>query len=146
MFMPVEEEEYELVPLSPLRRMDKRLERLEKAGTSQDMVRELIDVVRTNQQIVDDMVKINSDVLNKFSELSTSVNNMLAKIDEFMNRIELEGTAPPEEKKEEGEAVVSDVDKRMDKLEKRINSLILSTMAKQKIMQRPASTRRLMQG
>lgn len=135
----MEEEEYELVPLSPLRRMEKRLERLEKAGTSQDMIKELIDVVRTNQQIVDDMVKINSDIINKISELSVSVNNMIAKIDEFLNRIEIEGASAGEEKKEEPEkAATVEVDKRIDRLEKRINALILSTMARGKMAQRPS--------
>lgn len=141
--MPIEEEEYELVPLSPLRRMEKRLERLEKAGTSQDMVKELIDVVRTNQQIVDDMVKINSDIINKISELSGSINNMLTKVDEFLSRIELEETTAQEAKKEEAQPAetTNDADRRLDRLEKRINSLILSTMARTRPMQRPVQKR-----
>jgi hypothetical protein len=131
----MEEEEYELVPLSPLRRMEKRMDRLEKSGTSNDMVRELIDVVRTNQQIVDDMVKINSDIINKIGELTASVNQSMAKIDEFLNRVEVGGAEEPvaEEIKPAAVPVSNDADKRMDKLEKRINSLLLSSVAKSKL-------------
>lgn len=141
--MPMEEEEYELVPLSPLRRMEKRLEKIEKAGTGQDMVKELIDVVKTNQQIVDDMVKINSDIINKIADLSNAISGMMAKMDEFMSRIEIEGGT----EQTEGQSVQvaaqagagGDAERRLDKLEKRINSLILTTMAKNmgSVAQRP---------
>ena len=53
----MEEEEYELIPVSPFRRIEKRIDRLEKGGSSNDMVKELIEVVRTNQRIVDEVVK-----------------------------------------------------------------------------------------
>ncbi|MBI4174045.1 MAG: hypothetical protein HY517_00230, partial [Candidatus Aenigmarchaeota archaeon] len=59
--MPMEEEEYELVPVGPLRRIEKRVEKIEKGGTSNEMVKELVDVVRTNQKIIDEVVKINSE-------------------------------------------------------------------------------------
>ncbi len=113
------EEEYELVPLSPIRRMEKRLERLEKAGTGTEMIKELIEVVKTNQQIVDDVVRINSDMIKRVSELSQTVDKVTNKIDEFIGRIEVtEGqAAPPQEQNTELQA-------KMDRLEKRINSMV----------------------
>jgi hypothetical protein len=131
----MEEEEYELIPLSPLRRMEKRLDRMERSGTSNDMVKELIDVVRTNQQIVDDMVKINSDIINKIADLTASVNQSIAKIDEFLNRVEVSGAESPVPEAIAPVAVPisNEVDKRVDKLEKRINSLLLSSVAKSKL-------------
>jgi uncharacterized coiled-coil protein SlyX len=140
--MSVDEEEYELVPLSPLRKMEKRLERVEKGSTSQEMMKELIDVVKTNQQIVDDMVKINSEIINKIADLSASVSSMVAKMDEFMSRIEVEGGIEEGPAKSAAEVVTAApaADARLDRLEKRINSLILATMAKNKTMlPRPAS-------
>jgi len=113
------EDEYELVPLSPIRRMEKRLEHLEKAGTSTDMIRQLIDVVKTNQQIVDDVVKINSEMIKRVSELTENVNRVTNKIDEFMSRIEFsaEGETQPQEKG-------PDLQAKIDKLEKRIASVV----------------------
>ncbi len=115
------EEEYELVPLSPIRRMEKRLEKLEKAGTSNDMIKELIDVVKTNQQIVDDVVKINSEMIKRVSELSESVSKATGKIEDFMGRVEIPGNAeaPAAQQDKSGELQL-----KIDKLEKRLNSLI----------------------
>jgi division protein CdvB (Snf7/Vps24/ESCRT-III family) len=126
----MEEEEFELVPLNPIRRMEKRVDRLEKSGLSTEMIKELVDVVKTNQEVVDSIVKVNSEMINKVSELSANVSQLVAKMNDFMSRIEVvsegkEGT--PEEVK----TVASDeYNKRLDKLEKRINALLLSSMAK----------------
>ena len=129
------EEEYELVPLSPIRRMEKRLERLEKAGTGTDMIRELIEVVKTNQQIVDDVVKINSEMIKRVSELSESVSKATNKIEDFMSRIEIAGTAEPQPQREPS----SEMQMKMDKLEKRLNSMMNAA-----VQRRPAPAARPM--
>jgi len=136
-----EDEEYELIPLNPLRKMERRLEKLEKTSTSQEMLRELVDIVKTNQQIVDDIVKINSDIINKITDLTAAVNGMMNKIDDFMSRIEV---TTEEEESKEGKPPASNVEERLEKLEKRINSLILSTVARSRMraapVRRPAPT------
>ena len=144
MIMPMEEDEYELIPLSPLRKIEKRLDKVERGSSSQEMVKELIDVVRTNQQIVDDIVKINSDTVSKITELTISVNQMVFKIEEFINRIEVTGTEKEEEKKEGISVSAGTVtaDARLDKLEKRINTLLLATAARNKLRTSAAMTRR----
>ena len=45
-------DEYELVPMSPLRRMEKRIELLEQSGTmdGKEFYREMVDIIRMNQQ------------------------------------------------------------------------------------------------
>ena len=119
------EEEYELVPMNPIRRIEKRMERIEAAGTGTDVIKELIDVVRTNQQVVDNVVRINSEMISRVSELSSSVNELTKKINDFMNRVEITGESEATEEKEE-----KSLDKeRLEKLERRINSMIMS-MAK----------------
>ena len=124
--MPIEEEEYELVPVGPLRRMERRMEKIEKDGTSSEMVKELIDVVRTNQKIIDEVVKINSDMIGKVSDLSTKVTELTEKMNDFLERVEVgneaENTAPVEQQKS------PEVDQRIEKLERRINSLLLSAV------------------
>src|SRR3989338_9917909 len=122
--MPIEEEEYELVPVGPLRRIEKRMEKIEKGGTNNEMVKELIDVVRTNQKIIDEVVKINSEMINKVSDLNSKVTELTEKMGNFLERVEVsesEPVAAPEQRNPEN-------DQRIEKLEKRINSLLLSTM------------------
>ncbi|GEM_PF-1396728 len=129
----MEQEEYELVPMNPIRRLEKKMERMEKSSAGGEMVKELIDVVRTNQQIVDDIVKINSDMIGRVSSLSTSVQQMTEKLNEFMNRLEVVGSASPEvavQATEQNDETV----RRLERLEKRINSLVLSSAAKRRPM------------
>lgn len=122
--MPLEEEEYEIVPVGPIRRIEKRVEKMERSGSGNEMVKELIEVVRTNQKIIDEVVKINSEMINKVSELSAHVTQMTEKLNDFLERVEIgeatEAEAPPQNNPE--------VEQRMQKLEKRINSMLLSTM------------------
>ena len=127
--MSMEEEEYELIPVSPLRKMEKRMDRMEKGGTSSDMVKELIEVVRTNQRIVDEVVKINSEMINRVSELSGNVTKLTDKMANFLDKVEiteLKGAA--EEEGSASGAAAPEVEQRIQRLEKRINSMLVSAM------------------
>ena len=128
------EDEYEIVPINPLRKLEKRVDDVEKTSIATDTVKELVDIVKANQRVVDDIVRVNSDMMNKVSVLTASVNNLSDKVNDFMNRIELSGEAPPEEDryKEIEERIEGEVDARLSKLEKRVNALILS-LSKAKI-------------
>ncbi len=134
------EEEYELVPLSPIRRMEKRLERLEKSGTSNEIMKELIDIVKMNQQIVDDVVRINSEMIKRVGELSETVGKSISKLDEFTSKIEMaeNESQQPEQNTE--------MQTKLDRLEKRINALLASAprrpMAAARPMGRPMAARR----
>ncbi len=140
--MPMEEEEYELVPVGPVRRMEKRVEKLERSGTSSEMVKELIDVVKTNQNIIDEVVKINSEMINKVSELSGKVTELAGKMNDFLQRIEIsgEGEAEAQQQPEKN----PEMEQRIQKLEKRINALLVSTM-KTRSMRPMAPIRRPLQ-
>lgn len=141
------EEEYELIPVSPLRKMEKRLDRLEKSGSGTEMVKELIDVVRTNQRIVDEVVKINSEMINRVSELSSNVTQLTGKMSSFLERVEItemghEKSKDEDSDEEEETTTPSDVEDRIQKLEKRINAMLLSAMKSRQV--RPPAARRPM--
>src|SRR3990172_2900377 len=88
--MPQEEhhDEYELVPMNPILKMERRVERIEKLGSSQDLIQQLMDIVRTNQQVVDDIVKINSDMISRVSILSDTVSNLTMKMQGLMEKLD----------------------------------------------------------
>lgn len=125
----MEEDEYELIPLSPIRRLERRMEKMEKTGTSLETTRELIEIVRANQSVIDEMVKINSEMMRKVTDLLNTVSELTLKMNDFMSRIEFSGEEPKEESKS---------DERMEKLEKRVNALLLSSVARSKF-RRPAA-------
>lgn len=123
-------DEYELVPMNPIRRMEKRVERLEQTGSGSQTTKDLIEIVKTNQKVIDEMVKMNSEMINRVSELITSVNSVTERVDNFVNRIEVAGESKQESSSEESSVENDEMTERLAKMEKRLNSLILSSMAK----------------
>ena len=123
------EEEYELIPLSPIRKLEKRLDRVEKGGAGGDMMKELVDVVKTNQAIVEDIVKVNSEMMTKVSELSTTVAQLTEKLNDFMGKIEVVGEEP-EHRHDDA------MDRKLEKIEKRLNAIALSNIARMKMPQK----------
>ena len=47
------EDEYELIPLNPIRRLEKKIETIEKHTASQETIKEVIDIIKSNQEIVE---------------------------------------------------------------------------------------------
>ena len=132
----MDEEEYELVPLSPIRRLERKMEVVEKRTISHETIREVLEIIKSNQELVEDIVKVNSEMISRVSDLAENVNMLIVKVNDFVSRIEI---AASEEggKQTETPENTSDADKKMDerlmKLEKRVNAVILSSLAKQKI-------------
>lgn len=106
--MAEHEEEYELVPLGPLRKLDKRLENLEKGAGNPELLNNLAHVIKTNQLIIDELSKANAEMLKRIAELHE-------KVDALAGKRHAHASAPS-----------GTSDERMAKLEKRINSLILA--------------------
>jgi len=90
--MPVKEqdEEYEIIPISPLRKLEKRMEQLETTTPTVDtkeIFREVVDVMRMNQQIVNELSKANdamrlelSKLVQKLEDLTNNLNELISYI------------------------------------------------------------------
>ncbi|MBS3053024.1 MAG: hypothetical protein J4469_00830 [Candidatus Aenigmarchaeota archaeon] len=132
----MDEEEYELVPLSPIRRLERKMEVVEKRTISHETIREVLEIIKSNQELVEDIVKVNSEMISRVSDLAENVNMLIVKVNDFVSRIEIAASEESGKQTEIPENT-SDADKKMDerlmKLEKRVNAVILSSLAKQKI-------------
>ena len=99
-----EREEYELVPISPIRKLEKRLDNLEEGkGNGGKIDQDLLEIAKTNQEVVDDLVKTNAKLTNKISEMTNEVENLVRKMESFMDRIEVAGETEGEESSESKE-------------------------------------------
>jgi chromosome segregation ATPase len=92
------EEEYELVPISPLRRLEKRIEKLEASVGSEpkEFYKEIVDIIRINQQIVDELVKANSTLRIELSRLPSKLDQLVSKLDELLTYIKASAEAEVE--------------------------------------------------
>lgn len=124
------EDEYELVPLGPIGRLERRLEKMERSNVSGETLKELVDIVKVNQHVVDDIVRVNSDMITKVTELSNSVHELANRISDFMSRLEVASGTEGGLNQEVVKEITSALDERLRKLEKRLDTIILSSMAR----------------
>ena len=89
------QEEYELIPLSPLRRLEKRIEQLETASPGanvQEIFKEVIDIVRMNQEIVDELAKANDALRIEISKLPSKMDDLINNLNELISFIKASAT------------------------------------------------------
>jgi len=95
--MPQEEDEFELIPVSPLRRLEKRLERMEgsaKSGMdSGKFFSELVEIVRMNQELVDELAKANDALRIEISKLPGRLDDLITTLNELVAFIKASATA-----------------------------------------------------
>ena len=88
-----EEVEYELIPVSPVRKLEGRLDRLEKspAFDSGSFFREVLEIVRMNQQIVDELAKSNDALRIELSKLPGRLDDLITNTKELLSYIKVAG-------------------------------------------------------
>ena len=87
--MTREREEFELIPMSPVRRLEKRIDQLESAPNLnvKDFMHEIVEVVRMNQQLVDEMAKANDALRIELSRLPGRLEDLISSMHELISYI-----------------------------------------------------------
>jgi len=90
-----EENEYELIPMSPIRRLEKRMERIEESSTSspKSIIADIIDIVRMNQQLVDELAKSNDAMRIELSKLPGKLDELIMNVNQLVSFIKASGEA-----------------------------------------------------
>ncbi|OGI14948.1 hypothetical protein A3K63_02890 [Candidatus Micrarchaeota archaeon RBG_16_49_10] len=85
--------EYELIPMSPIRRLEKRLDKVEEGsyGGSKDIFRDVIDIVRMNQQLVDELAKSNDALRIELSKLPGKLEELIMEMRQVITFIKSSG-------------------------------------------------------
>lgn len=117
--MPAEEEEFELIPMSPLRRLERRLEKIESTKGSGIDVKEFfsqfVEIVRLNQQLVDELAKSSDALRIEISKLPGRLDELVNDISELISFIKASAGAESAEAMAAG-ANLKPLLKRMDAL------------------------------
>lgn len=84
-----EDEEFELIPISPLRRLERRLEKMEstKGVDVKEFFNQLVEIVRMNQQIVDELAKANDALRIEISKLPGKLDELINDLNELISFI-----------------------------------------------------------
>ena len=113
-----EDEEYEVIPTSPIRRLEKRLSRIETSSSSSEthrLIEQIVELIKSNQRVIDDIIKSNAELRNEMSKVPAKIDSLVDKMDEFIEMLKASAT-------EEG---VTDASKEMVKpLAKKMDEMI----------------------
>jgi uncharacterized protein YceH (UPF0502 family) len=87
--MPGKEDEYELIQLSPLRKLEKRIDQLETATNfdAKAFFQEFVDIVKMNQQLVDEVIKANNTLRVELARLPGKMEEMTRSLNELVSFI-----------------------------------------------------------
>ena len=91
--MVTEESEYEVVPMSPIRRLEQRLDRIESSSPidSKSIFSDVIDIVRMNQQLVDELAKSNDAMRIELSKLPAKLDELIVNLKELITFVRASG-------------------------------------------------------
>jgi division protein CdvB (Snf7/Vps24/ESCRT-III family) len=93
--MPEENmESYEIIPVTPLKKLEQRMERVEQSGTIpqlQTLITQIIELIRSNQKIVNDVIEANSDLRNEISKLPPKIEELTTAMKNFISLVEAAG-------------------------------------------------------
>ncbi len=128
-------EEYEVVPITPLRKIEQRLERIEHGSPGYNSVlKDLAEMMKENQRTVDHLINTNAELITNISGLSNHLGALTTKFKEFMDSIEVSETSEePEEwsKIKDGNKKLEETNQELlDKLKKLERKMKLASLSK----------------
>jgi division protein CdvB (Snf7/Vps24/ESCRT-III family) len=87
-------ESYEIIPVTPLKKLEQRIERVEQTGTIpqlQTLINQIIELIRSNQKIVNDVIQANAELRNEISKLPPKIEELTAMMKNFITLVEAAG-------------------------------------------------------
>ena len=116
-----DEEMYEVIPTSPIRKLENRMNSLETSSSTsevQRLIEQIIELIKSNQRIIDDVVKSDSELRSEISRLPVKIDNLVSKMDEFLQILKATAT---------DEAVEGMSQEAIEPLVGKINELVTHT-------------------
>ncbi len=91
----MDDEEYEVIPTSPIRRLEKRLARIESSSSSseiQRLIEQIIELIKSNQRVIDDIIKSDAELRNEVSKIPGKIDELISNLNEFMELLKASAT------------------------------------------------------
>ena len=97
-------EDYEIFPLAPVKKLEKRIERLEEGHSTNQLnslVTQIIELIRSNQKMIEDVIHANTQLRSEMSKIVPKLDDLITEMREFMMLLEVASKeeAGPETKK-----------------------------------------------
>ncbi len=126
-------DDYEVVPLTPIRRLENKIKQIEHSSTIpqlQTLITEIVQLIRTNQKIVDDVLRSDMEMKREMTKLIMKMDDTINEMKSFVNLVkasaEEEISFPPEVMKPLAEQIQKLVEQNQKTAE--INQHIMETL------------------
>jgi ABC-type transporter Mla subunit MlaD len=122
---------YEIIPVTPIKKLEERIEKIESSGSTpqlQNLINQIIELIRNNQKIVNDVIQANNDLRNELSKLPSKMDELIDTINGFLELVEAAG-------KEEINAVSQPVQPNADAFKPIIDELKKISDQNQKLVE-----------
>jgi predicted transcriptional regulator len=89
------DDEYEIIPTSPLRRLEKRISQVESSSSTsetQRLIEQIIELIKSNQRIIDDIIKADAELRDEISKIPGKIDELLSSMHEFMEILKTSAT------------------------------------------------------
>lgn len=89
------EDEYEVIPTSPLRHLEKRMSKMETVSSSAEtrhLIEQIIELIKSNQRIIDDVVKADAELRHELTAIPGKIDELIANISEFIDILKASAT------------------------------------------------------
>ncbi len=119
--MVIEDDDYEVVPTSPIRRLEKRLSKIEASSSTAEtgrLIEQIIELIKSNQRVIDDVIKADAELRNEISKIPGKIDDLLSGMSEFLELLKMSAT----------ENTISDISKDvMEPLVKKMGEMVDET-------------------
>lgn len=83
----IESDDYEVVPVGPIRRLEERIKKMEKDKEGfayESFMREILELIQSNQKLVDEIVKANDSLRDELAKIPGKIDELLKAWREFI--------------------------------------------------------------
>ncbi|MEM5771934.1 MAG: hypothetical protein QXF15_02345 [Candidatus Aenigmatarchaeota archaeon] len=91
------ESEYEVIPVKPIRSLEKRISELERATISagipqiQSLIGQIIELIKTNQRLIDEIVRADNELRNELSKIPSKIDDLIFNMKSLIEMIKAAG-------------------------------------------------------
>lgn len=92
----IQSDDYEVVPVGPIRRLEERIRKMERGKEGfvyESFVREILELIQSNQKLVDEIVKANDSLRDELAKIPGKIDELLQTWREFINILKEVGGA-----------------------------------------------------
>jgi phage shock protein A len=92
----IESDDYEVIPVGPIRKLEERIRKMEREKESfayEGFMREILELIQSNQKLVDEIVKANDSLRDELAKIPGKIDELLQTWRDFIKILKEVGGA-----------------------------------------------------